>query len=430
MSRAERRPELPFVAMTAVALAFAGCSTAPPPNDPDAGSGEIVCGNDTDCPAGFVCYAAVCAPECRSNADCASGICNLGSGACEVPVVDTDAGPAGTPDAGPAETPDAGSPDAGLPPAGSPCTTKYECAAGLICKGSPRICKAPSADNSCSADLDCPAGKICNFSKQCEPGCSSPQDCAAPLLCHPNKFICEKCSLTNPCPAGNSCIGESCVPAQACTSTADCSSSLPGSVCKGTAPNQKCANCESHADCRESPYTSENRVCSSAGICEKVTCNDASCRSSLGDLAYCDTAASVCAVRECLTDGDCAASAVGPVCNTATNTCAAGSANCTGQAEIDCNDQCAAQGLGCNLATCTCGGSTGPGGDGDPCTTDADCQTNYACSLGICSPAAVNPAGGDCSGFNCITCVNAVTQVACDPLGCALGSLFGSVICL
>lgn len=452
MFHAERRLGPTLAAMAVLALAAVRCGSGVP-TEPDAGPGDTICSNNSDCAAGFVCYGAVCAPECKSNADCASGECNFASGVCEAVAPPNDGGPVvDGPDAGPVDGPDAGpdAPDAGGPGPGTACTTKYDCGAGLICKGNPRVCQVPRADNSCSADLDCPSGKICNFSKQCEPGCASVQDCTAPELCHPQKFICEKCSLTNPCPAGNSCIGESCVPATECTSTETCAAALPGSVCKGTAPNRKCGNCESHSDCREAPYASENRVCSSAGICEEVNCSDADCREEMAsELGYCDTAEDICKVRECLQDSDCATNPNGSICNTSTNTCTSGGASCDGADRTACETECAEgdegdptatppiparpAGLACNYATCSCSGASGPGGDGDPCVVDADCQTNYTCGLGICSPAAVDPfTGGPCEPIPllCGLCVNAVTGAACDVIGCSLTALFGSVICL
>lgn len=407
---------------TAVVFGLAGCDTTTDPSD--AGNEGQLCTNDSDCGAPELgCFGGLCTLKCLSDDDCPGGLCDFASGFCEDAPVDTpDAGPdQGTPDGG-----NPGKPDAGGPVSGGPCQTKYDCVDGEICRGSPRTCSAPRADGNCSADLDCPRGYICNFTQKCEPGCTDLEqnrDCDDPKLCHPQKFVCETCSLTNPCPAGKSCIGQQCVEQVGCSTTADCAAAQDGSVCR----NGKCGNCESHVDCRTSPYQSENRVCTANGLCAKVSCTDSDCKTSMNsDKAYCNTATNQCAVRECLADSDCTSNANGPICDTVNHVCTSGVEGCN---QTECNNQCAAQGLSCNLATCRCAGG-GSGQFGDPCFDPSECSAGLTCALGICSDAAVLPGGAPCDMFSCIggACVSAVDpSYTCTMMGCLMGMFGGGM---
>ncbi len=444
------RDARPLGLLLALGLLAAGCGSSTPPHPGD-GSTVLACGTAADCPSGQVCQGGLCvtAKQCNSDADCPSGeTCNLLQGTCNQGNQQADAGSdAGT---------DAGT-DGGNPPPGGSCTTKYDCAAGQICGSDGKCANPPS---QCTKDADCPRGKICNFSNQCEPGCSSQQDCDPPMLCHPQKFICDYCSLSNPCPQGQSCVASSggtaldhpqCETAVTCTTTQDCATNAPGTVCK----NGVCANCTAHADCNVAPYnanpgnqTNPNPpICGPNGLCgaAQSSCTDQNCQSQLNNPdAYCDTSQNPpnCGVYQCTKDAECTNSDGSPgTCNLSTHTCATSSSGgdggtptggCTGSALSQCQSQCSqpdpTTGLpgSCNTATCTCAGASG--GTGGMCTTDSDCPSTQTCSMGICTDKAVASGGGACDTLTCISggCVDAADpSTSCSSMGCLLGLLGG-----
>lgn len=428
MSSATNRIVPSSLMVLGLALSLAACGDQGPADKRDAGSDEVtLCSSNEECSVGFACVSGLCEKAentCNSDLDCAEGYkCDLLRAQCEK----TDVPDAGEePDGGPVDPTDGGveQPDGGGVEPGGPCATRYDCPAGLICKSGK--CAFPADGNACSQDIDCPRGNICNFSRQCEPGCVDGRDCDDPELCHPQKFVCETCSLTNPCAAGESCLGGECKAAVACTTAQDCvNNGADGAVCNGGF----CSNCESHGDCAVDPYKADKRLCGLDGLCKKVSCDDASCRSQLGSLGYCNTSTNECATRECLTDTDCAQS--GTVCNTATYTCIADNPNCDTPL---CQSECAAQGLSCNVAACRCGGGSGSGVEGDPCAVNEDCAAGYMCGLGICTEAMVTTGGAPCDDVACFmagigmgdACVGAATGRACDPMGCIMGLMMGA----
>lgn len=375
---------------------------------------ENVCESAADCPAGFDCdlLTGTCfhaAPTlCTSNADCPSGrVCEVGSGACVGCLADTDCGPGLICNPQTSECESDG---------GAPCATKYDCPAGQICKGSPRLCQAPRFDNACNADLDCAAGFVCSFGKECVSGCADPRDCAAPALCSPVTFACESCSRSNPCPAGNACDGGACQTTVACTSTSECASHRDGFVCL----DGFCNNCGGHADCAADPYRAESRVCDSAGKCAAAGCTDESCRQQLGTRGYCSTATAGCAVHECLSSADCAAS---EGCSGKTRTCEEVVVSCDRPL---CDSECVSTGGTCDEVRCDCLGPT------DACATDADCPASDTCALGICSERALTGDGAPCDGVTCVVsgCVGAASGLACvTPGTCDSQVSFGTLLC-
>lgn len=389
-----------------------------------------ICTANSDCGNGKICVAGLCeeAARCESDADCAGGECDLLRGVCKLPTVDpTDGGedPWNPPDGGP-DGGDGGSdggPDDGGPGDGgdggpvlpSSCTSKCDCPDNYICRNS----KCISPGSGCNTAADCPKGKICNYTGTCVTGCApdGPCDCPADKFCHPNKYLCEGCSLTNPCPGGQTCVGGACITPPSCSTTADCASKQDGTICVGGA----CTNCNSHSDCGVAPYKDANpkkSVCAADGLCKAPSCNDADCKKSLGDKAYCDTVNNTCATRECLTDTDCAS---GLKCDPVSFRCA-DPGGCTGDVLDQCRQSCQAQSRTCNEVACNCaGGGSGGGGQDAPCSTDADCDTGagYFCGLGLCSEKCQLP-----------FMTGSVTGRTCDALGCFfLTFFFGVPIC-
>lgn len=409
-------------------LSVAACGDQNPGQKPDAGGNEVVvCSSNDDCGAGFACVSGLCEEvaqvTCNSDPDCSTGFkCDVLHGQC-VPEDAPDGGD-GQPDGGDqSDGGDEEETDGGTVEEGGPCDTRYDCPTGLICKS--KKCVRPADGGTCSQDIDCPRGEICNFSQRCEPGCVDGRDCESPELCHPQKFVCETCSLTNPCPAGESCLGGECLAAVACSTAQDCvNAGVDGAVCSGGF----CSNCESHGDCAVDPYKADKRLCGLDGLCKKVECNDENCRQDFGPRAYCNTATNECGTRECMADSDCLQS--GTVCNLATYECVADNPNCD---TALCQSECAAQGLTCNVAACRCGGGGGPGIEGDPCATDLDCAAGYMCGLGICTEGMVDGSGGPCDSLTCALggmfgggCFGAASGRPCDPIGCFMGAMMGA----
>lgn len=431
-----RQAGLLAVCLGALAIVFS-CTAPEPPVDDGA---PVACVVDDDCASQGLkkyCVGGICdvAARCETNADCPGGlVCNPLTLECET---DPNYNP---PDGGedPRDPPDGGGGGGGDCGVGCACTSKFDCDDGLICKNGK--CAAPG-QAMCASDSDCPRGTICNFSGQCEEGCTSQRDCESPELCHPTKFVCEKCSLTNPCPSGSSCIGGACQQAVACNPSSgarDCvEANMDGAVCIRTGSGNEafCGNCSGHADCRVAPYSGGNaqtqRVCAQDGLCRLVECNDQKCRNDLGNRGYCDTTTGQCATYQCLSDADCGTGA----CDLNTHTCTTGGSPCTGQALTKCQNDCSMQSdpmtgmpLSCNTATCACSG----GGGGFGCVTDADCGPGQACALGICSGVPISDLTGQpCTTFDCLFgCTDPSTGIKCDSMMCMMsGMLFGSIMC-
>lgn len=427
MLRFDRR--LPFLALlAATALATACAGDATPADGDDAGTGTPTsCSTHADCDSATMCVGGICIENtCSATQACPNDMhCDDLRGAC---AVNTSGGDDVT-DAGGTD----GGSDGGTP---TTCASKYDCPDGQICKLSTHKCQPAASSNACNSDVDCPRGRICNFSKQCEAGCVEPRDCPTPQLCHPQKFVCEVCSLTNPCPAGQNCTGGQCKTAVPCVgpSAQQCvNAGLDGTVCLGGF----CSNCTGHGDCRVDPYKgstpNDGRICTTDGLCKKVTCTDANCKQSLGNLGYCDTATNQCATHGCLTNTDCSGST--PICDTVSYTCVPDNASTCDEAACDADcatrvDPLTGAAQTCNYAQCACGGQ----GSGAGCATNADCASGEACGLGVCTPEAQSASGGSCDATECTLggfgindpCVSAADpNYECDPTGCLFSLLFG-----
>lgn len=421
MSVIARRHLVAFAAALA-GLSLAACSGDETPGD-QADAGEpLACESQDACADGTICISGICTEnKCAATTDCPDGwTCDVLTTKCKAgSTTPTDGGTtdAGRTDAGPVTT------DGGTP--AQACTDKWNCPAGQICKN--RKCQAPAANDNCANDQDCPSGKLCNFSKKCESGCIDPRDCSGDLLCHPTKYVCETCSLSNPCPAGKSCVGGKCQAAVTCTgpSAQECvTKGLDGAVCV----NGTCQNCGGHSDCAVDPYKDDQRLCTTDGLCKKITCTDQNCQQSLGARGYCNTSTNQCAQRECLADTDCTSP---KVCNTASNTCQDAAADCNGDALAQCQQQCMANSLECNPATCACGGGgTGTGTEGAQCVAPTDCATGYTCALGICTETVADASCVIDLGITqiCTGCTGAATGRECDNSSCLFLGLFNGLL--
>ncbi|HEY3452794.1 MAG TPA: hypothetical protein VGK67_41000 [Myxococcales bacterium] len=479
----------------AVGGACAACSGATPFCNTGACA---ACLTDTDCAGapGKICRYGACV-GCASNSDCASPtpLCNTGQWQCR-------------------SCQDLGCPGSGACQPDGSCTSSCNgCFAGGVCypidaahcgpvggtcttcSGPTPLCDAASGTcAACLADADCASsavGKICRYGT-CV-GCASNSDCAAPKpLCNTGQWQCIACTQStcgsqvcnadgtcsascNGClqngicypvdashcgPVGGACVGActggtsicsggACV---ACVTNAECAGSAVGKICRyGT-----CVGCASNSDCSGTkPLCNSGQwqciactgsascggqVCNANGSCS-ATCNgclqngicypvDASHCGPVGGacVGACGSAAPVCsggACVQCVTNAECAGSAVGnicrygvcvgcasnsdcavpkPLCNSGQWQCIActGSASCGGQV-CNSNGSCSAScngcyegevcypisGAHCGVAGATCGlhcSGTTPqchyGTSCVQCNSDSDCVSPKKCNPG------------------------------------------------
>ena len=182
-------------------------------------SSGLVCVNDLcivgcnftyECGAGNVCANGACAPGCDATHTCAAGY-TCTSGACQI----DPANPQCT----------------AAMPCPSPqictngvcsvqCTSNSQCAAGDVCDGASNTCIAnPSTKPVCSSSTPCPAGEDCLANGFCYYPCTTTAACV--LI--DNRFTCSggycktqqeinpQCTLSMPCPAGKTCISNTCL---------------------------------------------------------------------------------------------------------------------------------------------------------------------------------------------------------------------------
>lgn len=193
------------------------------------------CTGDSDCPSGQHCEVTqgACLPACTTAASCAPGVdpqvasalfvCQ--SGACLRRCInDASCGGQGL------------ICEAGLC-ARADCATLADCPSGQYCTSATagrcleyRVCQSSAecpentdcrafASGNCPPGFDC-AQKIC----QALPRCLIDTDCAAPAFCQ--QGYCQPstaCSTGGPCPAGQLCVAQRCVPG-GCRGHADCPS--------------------------------------------------------------------------------------------------------------------------------------------------------------------------------------------------------------
>ena len=349
-----------------------------------------------------------------------------------------DRGPldAGAPDAPSADLPEAvDAPDAPLPDAPSPadlgprCATSADCAGGGRC-GPDGLCVAclPSDDR-------CPAAQHCDpASFVCVPGCRADEGCAAtpradggvaPGRCDTARHVCLDCNDDDDCPLRATCQMGQCLPG--CNERRGCA---PGEVCcTGSCVDVRAdiANCGA---CARRCAAANGVPACTAGVCgiEACTAGFADCNRDLADGCESDlqrdpARCGMCDVSCPTPPGAGAVACVGGRCGF---TCAAGTADCDGDARTGCErmvtgdpgncgrcgNVCPAR-PGAAVPRCEAGrcGVTCDVGRGD-CDGDADngCETDVRTALahcGTCGTACPSPANAaaTCAAGRCgLTC--------------------------
>lgn len=232
------------------------------------------------------------------------------------------------------------------PPAPPPpeCTSNGECMPG-------QACREGACGPECMVDEDCGGTLVCKDGGVCAPECLGHADCADGEICAADSLTCvpEECNANMPCPDLQQCTGAAghgrC--AAACANDGECEDNkicdanlggcryecLANSDCGGDTPlcdNNRCvaAECESDETC---------------GMSGEGYCRDLACVRECGDGVegdacgprnmVCDTGSGRCKL-ECVTDGECADNANGPICEN--NRCA--------PADCVADDDCLAEG--------------------------------------------------------------------------------------
>jgi hypothetical protein len=243
------------------------------PNCPPAGAGNAdlkvcvlgsceLCGADTDCPTGQVCYPNnhTCHASCTADAGgalCAAGgrtpTCDTATGACVGCVTGADC---------PARDPV-------CDPTTQQCT---QCATNADCKRNANGGVCDTASDTCVlclADTDCPAARpICNDATHaCVAGCTTNAGCMGrggfggrmTPVCDTASGLCVECTTAAQCTgAGATCTNNLCVDTQ-CNADSDCSADGGGAApyCEGT----RCVACLNRSQCAATDRACTNGVC-------------------------------------------------------------------------------------------------------------------------------------------------------------------------
>ena len=170
------------------------------------------CNFTYQCPTGKICDNGACVPGCSTAADCGAGY------ACTNGVCVLD--PTNPTCSGTNPCPGGEVCSNGVCTTG--CTMNSQCPTGDVCDGATHGCISdPSTQAECSEAKPCPTNQACEPVGYCHYPCSTPHPVQAdrqPLrrvhaqgYCQTDDEVNPQCSLTKPCPMGQSCISSKCM---------------------------------------------------------------------------------------------------------------------------------------------------------------------------------------------------------------------------
>jgi Cys-rich repeat protein len=234
------------------------------------------------------------------------------------------------------------------------CVETAHCPAGATC-GMNNTCSVACGTANCTIN---PTGNnICDAPNNRCVDCMNDGDCAVEMTdkhCDLTlntaglpRYACEECTDTAHCAAGQTCVNNACVTQ---CGTATCTAMPTGNnICD--APNNRCVDCMTDADCAVEPNNPRCDTTPNAAGLPRYACEECA------DNSHCP-AGQVCVDNECeptcMTDTDCSADGGGqaPHCNPTTKVCAecGSDAHCTGTQTV------------CIAGSC------------EDCTTDMHCQ--------------------------------------------------------
>ena len=241
-------------------------------------------------------------------------------------------------------------------------------------------CDCSPLPPECSSDADCPLGDLCIT----DPATGVAR-CSAPSSCGPSPAGCR----TTGCGFGETCdITAGCSPS-ACSCDAETGSWICTDDCGG-------GTCVPNSDCGPSPAGCSVTGCGFGETCDtSVGCSPSACscdEASGGWRCTDDCGGGTCvpSTGECSSNADCTG---GLVCDVAGDFCRP-------MCLVDCfvaDPVCGTDGVTyiCGVPDAECRGipvaydgeciAGGGGTDGDPCTTDSECNIGLVCEAGSCS---------------------------------------------
>jgi hypothetical protein len=181
----------------------------------------VGCNFTYQCGAGNVCANGACVPGCDSTHPCATGYACT-NGACTVNQANPQCSSSNP-------CPSGQICSNGICTTG--CTSNSQCATDEICDGATNTCiPDPSPKPVCSSAEPCPNNEVCLSDGFCHYPCTNDGACAlidnrftcsnanntpcatgeTDCYCKTKQEISPQCTLTMPCPAGKTCISNTC----------------------------------------------------------------------------------------------------------------------------------------------------------------------------------------------------------------------------
>lgn len=146
-------------------------------------------------------------------------------------------------------------------PTGDPCETNADCAEGLQCDQSYKVCvECLRSYKTCKRNQECIGYRCvdvdhvrCEYDFHCKTASGQP-------ACSPKTRTCTECVRDWQCPTGHRCLDEQCIPAEPCTTSLNCSEEL---VCarNQSVPMSWCVECGRDSDCPEADTCGAEMSC-------------------------------------------------------------------------------------------------------------------------------------------------------------------------